>query len=192
MLVAALRSPPTVSISSAMSRAERRRVPLNAICSRRCDKPCSLVRSWRDPAPTKTPSEAVSRCAMRSVAILRPDGKVGDLNAHGAARFDAHAARAWTRKCSISLWSLGRESKTSLFVRKDRRGELGKSGRHPGRVRDRGGKFGGMLGGAQNNERALGRRCLTRGADCRPRCAGRRGTPFLASFGRSPPWFRPR
>ena len=76
MLVAALRSPPTVSISSAMSRAERRRVPLNAICSSRCDKPCSFVRSWRDPAPTKTPSEAVSRCAMRSVTMLRPEGKV--------------------------------------------------------------------------------------------------------------------
>ena len=28
------------------------------------------------PAPTNTPSDAVSRCAMRSLAILRPDGKV--------------------------------------------------------------------------------------------------------------------
>ena len=40
-VVAALRSPPTLSISSAMSRAVRRAVPLNAMCSSRCDRPCS-------------------------------------------------------------------------------------------------------------------------------------------------------
>src|SRR5579885_2960464 len=59
-----------------MSRAVRRRVPLKAICSRRCESPCSSIRSWREPAPTKTPSEAVSRCAIRSVTTFSPEGRV--------------------------------------------------------------------------------------------------------------------
>ncbi len=35
--VNALISPPTLSISRAMSKAERRAVPLNTMCSRKCE-----------------------------------------------------------------------------------------------------------------------------------------------------------
>ncbi len=75
MLVAALRSPPTASISSAIWRALRRLVPLNAMCSSRCEMPCSSGFSSRLPAPTQTPSEADSRCGMRSVTTDRPEGR---------------------------------------------------------------------------------------------------------------------
>ena len=61
--VAALRSPPTASISSAIWRAVRRFVPLNAMCSRKCEMPCSSGRSSRLPEPTQTPS--VARLEMR-------------------------------------------------------------------------------------------------------------------------------
>ena len=45
------------------------RVPLKAMCSMRCDRPCSCGRSWREPAPTQTPSVARARCCgMRSVS----------------------------------------------------------------------------------------------------------------------------
>ena len=74
-LVAALRSPPTASISSAIWRAVRRVVPLNAMCSSRCEMPCSSGRSSRLPAPTQTPSEALSRCGMASVTTVRPEGR---------------------------------------------------------------------------------------------------------------------
>jgi hypothetical protein len=73
-LVAALISPPTFSMSSAMRRAERRAVPLKAMCSMRCESPCSSARSWREPAPTQTPSVAVAMCGMRSVTTVRPFG----------------------------------------------------------------------------------------------------------------------
>ena len=84
-LVAALRSPPTASISSAIWRAVRRRVPLNAMCSRKCEMPCSSCRSSRLPELTQTPSEAVSRCGIVSVTTWMPDFKVGHRYAHAAA-----------------------------------------------------------------------------------------------------------
>src|SRR3712207_8682726 len=39
--------------SSAIRRALRRAVPLKAMCSMKCDRPCSCGNSWRDPAPTQ-------------------------------------------------------------------------------------------------------------------------------------------
>ena len=64
MPVAALRSPPTASISSAIWRALRRFVPLNAMCSRKCEMPCSSGASLRLPDAIQTPSEVVSRCGI--------------------------------------------------------------------------------------------------------------------------------
>src|SRR5262245_27914158 len=74
-LVAAFRSPPTASIVSAICRALRRLVPLNAICSSRCEIPCSSGFSLRLPEPIHTPREAVSRCGIRSVITDRPEGR---------------------------------------------------------------------------------------------------------------------
>ena len=62
-------------MSSAIRRAERRRVPLKAMCSMRCERPCSSSRSLREPAPTHTPSVAVLICGMRSVTTVRPFGE---------------------------------------------------------------------------------------------------------------------
>ena len=45
----ALRSPPTSSIASLISRAERPPAPLNTICSNRWARPLSRAGSWREP-----------------------------------------------------------------------------------------------------------------------------------------------
>jgi hypothetical protein len=74
--VPALRSPPTASISSTISRDERRVVPLKAMCSSRCEMPCSFGFSSRPPTPVHTPSAAVSRCGMVSVTTVRPEGSL--------------------------------------------------------------------------------------------------------------------
>ena len=76
VLVAALRSPPTASIVSTISRDDRVSVPLNAMCSSRCEMPCSLGFSLRPPTPVQTPSAAVSRCGMVSVTTVSPDGSL--------------------------------------------------------------------------------------------------------------------
>ena len=41
-----------------MSIAERSRVPLNSRCSRKCEQPCRVGVSSREPTPTQTPTLA--------------------------------------------------------------------------------------------------------------------------------------
>ena len=50
------------------------RVPLNAMCSRKCEMPFSSGCSSRLPAPTHTPSEALCRCGIASVTTVSPEG----------------------------------------------------------------------------------------------------------------------
>ena len=50
----------------------RRLVPLKAMCSRRCEMPCSLGVSERAPAPTHSPRATLSRCGMRCDATVIP------------------------------------------------------------------------------------------------------------------------
>ena len=64
------------------------RVPLKAMCSRRCEMPCSRSVSWRAPAPTQTPSDTVSRCGMLSVTTRRPFAERRELDGHAAALQD--------------------------------------------------------------------------------------------------------
>ncbi len=59
-------------------------MPLNAMCSSRCEMPCSLGFSSRPPTPVQTPRAAVSRCGMESVTTVRPDGSLGNVDAHPA------------------------------------------------------------------------------------------------------------
>src|SRR5262245_12550942 len=59
-----------------MSVALRVRVPLKAMCSRRCDSPCSSSCSEREPAPTQIPNAALSRCGMSWVTTRRPDSRL--------------------------------------------------------------------------------------------------------------------
>ena len=47
--VEALRSPPTSSTASLISRAERPPAPLNTICSNRWARPLTRAASWREP-----------------------------------------------------------------------------------------------------------------------------------------------
>src|SRR5690242_5961460 len=72
MPVEALISPPADSISSAMAWAERRLVPLKAMCSRKWAMPFSSGHSSREPALTQMPSATVSRCGMLCVTTCRP------------------------------------------------------------------------------------------------------------------------
>ena len=50
-------------------------VPLKAMCSRKCEMPCSSACSSRLPAPTHTPSEALCRCGIASVTTVKPEGR---------------------------------------------------------------------------------------------------------------------
>ena len=119
--VAALRSPPTASISSAMLRALRRAVPLKAMCSRKCATPCSDSASLRLPAPIQRPSETVSTSAMAWLTTVRPFGKSGDCRRSRANSATGHrglpvmaqggsaGARLWARtKSATALKSLGK------------------------------------------------------------------------------------
>src|SRR5437016_3707515 len=55
-----------------MSRALRRAVPLNAMCSKKCAAPLTAGASCRVPTSTQMPSEAVSTVSTRSVTIRIP------------------------------------------------------------------------------------------------------------------------
>src|SRR5690606_8795630 len=66
-------------MASAICSALRELVPLKAMCSSRCEMPCSVLRSERAPALTQTPSEALSRCGMSSVRTTMPLSRVVDL-----------------------------------------------------------------------------------------------------------------
>ncbi len=65
-----------------LSRADRRAVPLKAMCSRRWAMPCSSAVSLREPDLIHTPRATLSRCGMFSVTTVNPDGEPGALNFH--------------------------------------------------------------------------------------------------------------
>src|SRR5207249_4097804 len=65
-------SPPTASIASAMSRADRVSVPLNSRCSRKCEAPASSGASSRDPASTQKPVVTEWASGMHSVTTRIP------------------------------------------------------------------------------------------------------------------------
>src|SRR4051812_21978318 len=65
-------------MASAIARALRVLVPLNAMCSSMWLMPCSASVSLREPALTQMPSEALSRCGMSSVMTVMPLSRVVD------------------------------------------------------------------------------------------------------------------
>ena len=74
--VKASRLPPIESTDRAMSSAERLAVPLNSMCSMKCEMPfCSGV-SRREPLATQTPTDTERTCGMASVMTLIPFGRV--------------------------------------------------------------------------------------------------------------------
>ncbi len=70
-----------------MSRALRRRVPLNAMCSSRCATPLCSAGSLRVPTPAQTPSDVVSTESIRSVATRNPFGRVVTRTVSAAEKF---------------------------------------------------------------------------------------------------------
>ena len=74
LAVKALNSPPTASSSTEMSIALRLRVPLKSRCSRKCEQPCSVGVSSREPTPTQTPTLADRTPASCSVMTRSPPG----------------------------------------------------------------------------------------------------------------------
>ena len=77
LAVNALNSPPTASSAIEMSSADRSRVPLNSRCSRKCEQPCSVGLSSREPTPTQTPMLAERTPAICSVITRSPPGQDG-------------------------------------------------------------------------------------------------------------------
>src|SRR5215470_16867755 len=57
-----------------MSIAERRVVPLNSRCSRKCDTPDWAIVSSREPTATQTPNETLRMAGTASVMMRRPLG----------------------------------------------------------------------------------------------------------------------
>ena len=68
--------PPIPSNSSAICTAFLFLVPLNAICSKKCDMPFIFLVSFLLPVLTKTPIDTDSTSFISSAAILRPLSKV--------------------------------------------------------------------------------------------------------------------
>ena len=75
LAVKALNSPPTASSATEMSSAERSGVPLKSRCSRKCEQPCRVGVSSREPTPTHTPMLAERAPAICSVTTRRPLGR---------------------------------------------------------------------------------------------------------------------
>src|ERR1700687_5606916 len=66
-------TPPIPSISSEISRAVgRRRVPLNNMCSRKCETPAISSLSYREPAPMKMLILTDRVCGSELLTIRRP------------------------------------------------------------------------------------------------------------------------
>src|SRR3954463_13401424 len=57
-----------------MSSAERLRVPLNSMCSMKCESPLVSGVSLREPVETQTPRETDRTCDIRSVMMRTPFG----------------------------------------------------------------------------------------------------------------------
>ena len=67
---------PSPSISAAMSWEVRETVPLNAMCSRKCETPASSSASLREPALTKAATQELwKNPGIRMVATVSPDAR---------------------------------------------------------------------------------------------------------------------
>src|SRR5450432_2066812 len=64
--------PPSASMASTISRAERDPAPLKTICSRRCDQPQRAASSARAPRPATTDSATVCRPGIGSQTTRTP------------------------------------------------------------------------------------------------------------------------
>ena len=84
MPVAALTEAPSPSKRSEISIAEKRAVPLNSRCSRKCETPAWAGVSSREPVRTQSPSATERTEGTSSVTTRTPEPnsvRVGALNA---------------------------------------------------------------------------------------------------------------
>ncbi len=64
------------STERAISSAERLEVPLNTMCSMKCERPFCSGASQREPFPTQMPTETERTCGMVSLITRTPFGIV--------------------------------------------------------------------------------------------------------------------
>ena len=89
--VQALRSPPTSSIASLISRAERPPAPLNTICSKRWARPLRRAGSCREPVSAWRPTATVSTPGIGAGGDAKAVGEGGELH-HGAGDLGAQGS----------------------------------------------------------------------------------------------------
>ena len=175
MPVAALRSPPTASISSAIWRALRRLVPLNAMCSRKCEMPCSSGASL--PAAGRDPDAERCRLQMRHrVGHHDQSGReTGNLDTHAAAPSRATRLTLEMKLLDRRLIG-GRERFDVRACAADRRATRAARGRTPQAASTAAGNLAGCAVDEHDHRRRAVARVPSRRPRSRPRCAGRRGS----------------
>src|ERR1019366_7283814 len=70
--VKASRLPPSASTLRAMSSADRLVVPLNSMCSMKCEMPFCSADSRREPEPIQMPTDTLRTCGITSVTTRTP------------------------------------------------------------------------------------------------------------------------
>ncbi len=105
--VKASRLPPIESIERAIASAERLVVPLNSMCSMKCEMPLRSAISRREPVHTQMPTETDRTCGMRSLMTRSPfESVVISISRTGFAEVDISE-----RSCStffVALFGAGR------------------------------------------------------------------------------------
>ena len=84
--------PPMESTSRAMSSAVRWVVPLNTMCSTKCEMPLTSGSSLREPAFSQIPIDTERMWSMRSVIIVSPLGRTSRWIVRSVATANASAA----------------------------------------------------------------------------------------------------
>ncbi len=78
------------STACEISRAERRRVPLNSRCSMKWEMPLTASASHRPPTPTQIPRLTLAMCGISAVATVNPFSSrvtwyIGKMKSRGQA-----------------------------------------------------------------------------------------------------------
>src|ERR1035438_1005643 len=80
-----------------MSSADRFAVPLNSMCSMKCERPFSSALSRREPLETQIPTETERTCGIASVITLIPFGRV--VVRMSRSLVDVGATEVWAVIC---------------------------------------------------------------------------------------------
>ena len=150
-------------------------MPLNAMCSSRCDRPCSSSRSERDPAPTQTPRAALSRWSMAWVTTVRPEGSGRNATVIGL-KPPSSTARARQQERLDRRLIVGDDCEVSSRPRQVARSRPAARGCTAGGRLDRGRELR-RVGGRKGDHRHAAARRSAAPRRARRRCADRRRKP---------------